>query len=107
MKILDLVLMHKWYDMIESGEKPEEYREITPYWINRLTCLEELEIGHYIGMTPIPFKDYDAARFHRGYTKTTMLFDIKDMSVGVGNKAWGAPDFPTFVIRLGERIYEQ
>ena len=28
MKTLHLVLKHKWYDMIESGEKKEEYREI-------------------------------------------------------------------------------
>ena len=26
MKTLHLVLKHKWYDMIESGEKKEEYR---------------------------------------------------------------------------------
>ena len=30
MKTLDLVLKHKWYDMIESGLKTEEYREIRP-----------------------------------------------------------------------------
>lgn len=29
-KILDLPLKAKWYLMQESGEKPEEYREITP-----------------------------------------------------------------------------
>lgn len=104
MKILDLVLMHKSYDMIESGEKPEEYREINPYWIKRLTCLDEMEIGHYIGIVPIPFKDYDAVRFHRGYSKTTMTFDIKDMSVGRGNKSWGAGDDQSFIISLGERI---
>ena len=28
MKTLNLVLKHKWYDMITSGEKKEEYREI-------------------------------------------------------------------------------
>lgn len=36
MKILDLVLKGKWYDMIASGEKREEYREIKPYWEKRL-----------------------------------------------------------------------
>ena len=29
---LDLVLIGKLYDMIERGEKREEYREIKPYW---------------------------------------------------------------------------
>lgn len=36
MKVLDLVLKGKWYDMIASGEKREEYREIKPYWIKRI-----------------------------------------------------------------------
>ena len=36
MKTLDLVLKKKWFDMIASGEKTEEYREIKPYWESRL-----------------------------------------------------------------------
>ena len=36
MKILDLPLKKEWYNMIESGIKKEEYREIKPYWCNRL-----------------------------------------------------------------------
>ena len=35
-KILDLPLKKEWYNMIESGIKKEEYREIKPYWCNRL-----------------------------------------------------------------------
>lgn len=34
---LKLTLSCEWYDMIESGIKEEEYRDITPYWISR-TC---------------------------------------------------------------------
>ena len=41
MKKLDLILKAKWYDMIESGAKTEEYREITPYWVNRLCKVED------------------------------------------------------------------
>lgn len=29
----------KWFYMVRSGEKTEEYREITPYWCNRLLDL--------------------------------------------------------------------
>ena len=36
MRILDLPLKKEWYEMIESGIKTEEYREIKPYWIKRL-----------------------------------------------------------------------
>lgn len=36
MKTLTLSLKKKWFDMIASGEKTEEYREITLYWQKRL-----------------------------------------------------------------------
>ena len=36
MKILELPLKKEWYNMIESGEKREEYREIKQYWQKRL-----------------------------------------------------------------------
>ena len=46
MKILDLVLKHQWYDLIEVGIKTEEYRELKPYWIKRLMgCLKWCSIG--------------------------------------------------------------
>ena len=32
MKYLQLTLKKKWFDLILSGEKKEEYREIKPYW---------------------------------------------------------------------------
>lgn len=32
---LILPIKKKWYDMISSGEKEEEYREIKPYWTSR------------------------------------------------------------------------
>lgn len=35
-KVLYLTLKKKWFDMILSGEKKEEYREIKHYWLPRL-----------------------------------------------------------------------
>lgn len=87
MKTLDLVLKHKWYDMIESGEKPEEYRKRKPYWAKRI------ERHHYTHV-----------RFHRGYTSTTMTFEIKDICEGLGNPHWGAPDEEVYIIKLEKRI---
>lgn len=34
--MLILPIKKKWFDMIKSGEKKEEYREITPYYKSRL-----------------------------------------------------------------------
>ena len=87
MKTLHLVLKAKWYDMIASGEKKEEYRENTSYWMKR--------IG----------KPHDAVCFHKGYTNTTMTFAIEGKSYGYGNPEWGAPtDRSVFIIKLGERL---
>lgn len=122
MKILDLVLKHKWYDMYLSGEKPEEYRDITPYWFRRLI---DFDPEVYNNGNPIPlyfkndsldtafsiywdlnasgclsFKDYTHIRFHRGYTNTTMTLPIKNITIGIGNLAWGAPaDRNVFIIK--------
>ena len=35
MKTLHLVLKHKWYDMIARGEKKEEYRSISSFWLKK------------------------------------------------------------------------
>lgn len=59
MIILDLVLKGRWYDLIKSGKKKFEYREVKPYWDKRLFS-----------------KPYTHIRFRRGYTKETMLFEL-------------------------------
>jgi hypothetical protein len=33
---LQLSLIKKWFYLTKSGEKKEDYREITPFWCNRL-----------------------------------------------------------------------
>lgn len=33
--MLILPIKNKWFDMIKSGKKKEEYREIKPYWTSR------------------------------------------------------------------------
>lgn len=124
MKILDLVVKHKWYDMEESGEKPEEYREIKPYWFDRLIDCRMTKDANlateYFGYDGkdtnlrcikkdfdrgyLRFKNYTHVRFHRGYTSTTMLFEIKSMHIGFGNPSWGAPEEEVFIIKLGERV---
>ena len=35
-KILHLTLLKKWFDLITSGKKTKEFREIKPYWTKRL-----------------------------------------------------------------------
>ena len=34
--VLHLTIKKKWFDLIKSGEKKEEYRDRKPYWLSRL-----------------------------------------------------------------------
>lgn len=120
MKVLHLPLKKEWYTMIESGVKTEEYREIKPYWINRLIQTEDGRIikkeaacvldanrsflysGIYEGL--LKYADYTHVRFSYGYTKRTMTFEIDSIAVGGGNPEWGAPDKVVFIIKLGKRV---
>lgn len=89
-KELHLVLKHKWYDMIATGEKTEEYREIKRYYEKKFYN-----------------NDYTHIVFHRGYTKTTMKYAINILTIGFGRPEWGAEKGKEYYkIILGERIYE-
>lgn len=128
MKTLDLVLKKKWYDMIESGEKTEEYREIKPYWIVRM--MEEIDMDFHayekvsretavfyeynehllisaLYHGSMKFKDFDRVTFHLGYSKDrpSMTFAIKEIVCDEGKEEWGALGGEYyFVIKLGKRL---
>ena len=65
MKILKTTIRKKWFKDIATGIKTEEYREIKPYWTERLT------------------KHYDAIQFRNGYRldSPTMLLEYHGYSV--------------------------
>jgi len=90
MRILHLTLKKQWFDMIASGNKREEYREIKPYWDKRLMCAKG---------------KYDAICFRNGYlpTSPTLLVELKEVLSGLGIVEWGAPEAqPVYILRLGK-----
>ena len=98
--MLYLPLKAKWYNMIESGVKTEEYREDKPYWCRRLLSEYVLD-GELIR----EFKEYKYVCFSYGYTKRKMVFEIDSILLGVGRVEWGAPENrAVFKIKLGRRI---
>lgn len=121
MKPLHLILKRKWFEMIESGIKTEEYRDLSEYWVHRLCfarlngdCVEPhirtSEQCKYCRMvTPeeyLPFP-FDAVTFQLGYRKDAprMTFKVKDIIIGEGKFELGAPvDKEVFIIKLGKRI---
>ena len=121
-KTLHLVLKRKWWDMIASGEKREEYREVCHYWAIRLLdrqyrwysqnidypndFIDWLCFG--LAHNDIAFRSYENVCFHLGYTNNTMTFEITSMNVMYGEvcrQDWGAePNKYYFVIKLGGRV---
>lgn len=104
---LHLNLKKQWFDMILSGEKKEEYRDITDYWRNRIIEHSESEnIEGYFNFLHHG-KSFDTVTFSNGYSKTRPQFEVelKDIRVGFGNLNWGAiPEVQYFVLELGEII---
>jgi hypothetical protein len=87
-RVLYLTLKKKWFDMIASGEKREEYREMKPYWHKRL-------LG----------KGYDVIHFRNGYDKTApvMVVELVEINSSLGIIEWGAPPAqPVYILRLGK-----
>lgn len=96
--MLTLSIKKKWFDMILSGEKKEEYREIKPYYETRFmnlfgvifycgTVVKCLEAG----LSGRAKDDVQAIRFCNGYGKRSPSFVAKcTLSIGAGKEEWGA-----------------
>ena len=96
---LKLVLKKKWYDMIESGVKLEEYRDIKKYWTTRL--VDDIQESQP------KFKKIETVTFYLGYAKNRpkMQFKVVGVCVGAGVPEWGAELGKNYyVIKLGERL---
>ena len=91
--MLVLPIKKKWFDMIRSGEKQEEYREIKPYYHSRL--------GNYFIRHKLDTTTRKALRnmttnkkiviFRNGYSHNSPSIKCKcDLRVGQGKEEWGA-----------------
>lgn len=92
-KKLVLPLKKQWFDMIRSGEKPEDYREITNYWIVRFGVKKNTETGEW----DLHLFDFDEVEFTLGYprldeTDKRMIFRNPKLRIGKGNPKWGAQE---------------
>jgi len=78
MKILHLTLRRKWFDMIASGEKKEEYREFKDYWLKRLS--------DFFTSSPFSFSfhEYDVIRFRNGYSNEAPIIDVECLGIITG-----------------------
>lgn len=118
MRILHLTLKKKWFDMIASGEKKEEYREIKMYWIKRLIdkelfkSEEDFLSWYNKSLTEeIPLdlvvNEFDVVEFKNGYAKDapTIRLIWGGVKVTEGKQKWGAEKGKKyFVIKLGDLL---
>ena len=116
MNNLQLSLIEKWFKMTKTGEKTEDYREISPYFCNRFllqngktmskewwgkylhfykikSLKESLETNCQIHR--ITFKQFENNIMTLGYPKSTdtdriLKMEHKGIDIGTGTPDWGA-----------------
>lgn len=88
---LILPIKKKWFDMILSGEKKEEYREMRPYWEKRFKKHFNWNIGEaeifewHFSNKPKKIK------FQNGYGKDVPSFMAEcTIRIGTGKEEWRA-----------------
>ena len=128
---LQLPLKKKWFEMTKAGVKTEDYREITPYWANRLLGQSRAFWSGYLGYNEknkrsLGFKDQSSIDFIIVKCKGFKPFQFNIMTLGYpassdwerilhlkhtgieireGNPDWGAvPGVKYFVIKHGEKL---
>lgn len=94
--ILPLVLEGKWYDMIASGVKKEEYRAETPYWRRRLA-------NWIMGL---PDAGHPVVAFSRGYRKPDLFVEACGLNIYLDcqHPEWGEPTGSHYVIAIKRRV---
>lgn len=111
--ILDLTLKKHWFDMVLSGIKLEEYRDIKKHWVSRF-CIKHKpsviaggDLYHKHTGTHFSIKHFDQVRFTNGYggKRPQATFELLGIEIRTGKEAWGAePDTIYFVLKLGKEI---
>jgi hypothetical protein len=122
-KTLHLSLKKKWFDMIDSGEKTEEYREIKQYWSSRLlwheyakevTCINSLKDAiHQNSEDPFGSgvfrKHYEFVEFRNGYAKNapTITVECLGITYGEAKPEWSDNwQGDVFIIKLGKVLVQ-
>lgn len=118
--VLKLTVKKEWFDLIKSGEKTEEYREVKSYWESRLQLYRgekisanewerfyeewySLDLIHRIS-----FQKYDYIEFKNGYTKDAPTIITKCKGISVGNPTQSGSqlfDKDVFIISIGDIVW--
>lgn len=100
--MLILPIKKKWFDMILSGEKKEEYREIKPYWTKRF----ENHLNEVVLNMNYRFPIIESAKgtviFKNGYHKDAPKIKCEVIiKINIGKIEWGAePNKKYYVLKI-------
>lgn len=85
-RILYLPIKKQWFDMIASGEKKAEYRDIKPYYDSRF------------------MRTFHIIRFKNGYRRNAPVMDVEctELNIGYGLPKWGAENKISYILTLGK-----
>ena len=102
--VIHLPLKRKWYDMIASGEKREEYRDATQYWRKRIEKWDLSGKYHHIVEFRLGYKK-DAPRM--AFSAMAVVWDkirwFGERTIAE-HPEWGEPQAPHFVLIPGSRV---
>lgn len=107
-KTLHLTLRRKWFDMILSGVKLEEYRELKEYWQDRFMHWDIAERNSFSTIKSYgDYRHFDTITFRNGYSKNApeMVVECLGITIGRAVPEW-SDNWPgeCFVIKLGKII---
>ena len=102
--MLTLPIKKKWFDMILSGEKKEEYREIKPYYKTRFKNVFDMFPYSFIP----PGLDCRRVMFRNGHNGKSPSF-IADCTLNIkkGKEEWGAKkDIDYYVLTIHKIVWK-
>lgn len=96
-KTLHLTVNRKWFDLIKVGTKREEYREIKPYWIKRLTtnCEVPYDVAVETHCGKVLYRPYTHILFINGYgaNRPRIEKEIEGITIGKPKKGLCPDEF--------------
>lgn len=96
-KVLNLFLQKRSFDMVQSGIQKEVYKPLKPYWFRRL--FDEWFVSRH----------YDFVRLHKGFLPMSdeMIFEVKKIKMGMPKSEWThKPDVVCYIVKLGDKVLE-
>lgn len=106
--MLTLPIKKKWFDMIKSGKKKEEYREIKPYYDSRFKMFNSQSANNIFQSANLLIGEVNTYEhcqdiiFRNGYSKTSPKIKCKvNCRKDYGKPEWGAePNKMYYVLKI-------